>query len=160
MEPIMEPPGSRRPAFVASRFATWAPAADLRVLSVNADSEIGVKDDQRLRWRPLVVERPTCLRRDLSLLRLDLRHEGVEIRRVDTNRPKLVDVEWNSVLRADAVDGWLPRRVPERKLVEDVGVMEGEVGDVEPCLRDVLDHLRRSTAADRVNAMTAALLLF
>jgi hypothetical protein len=49
--------------------------------------------------------------------------------------------------------------VPERKLVEDVGVMEGEVGDDEPCLRDVLDHLRRSTAADRVNAMTAALLL-
>jgi len=46
----------------------------------------------------------------------------------------------NSVLRADEVDGSLPRRVPERKLVEDVGVMEGEVGDDEPCLRDVLDQ--------------------
>jgi hypothetical protein len=100
MEPIMELPGSRRRSS-SPHASRPGPAADLRVFSDNADSEIGVRDDQRPRWRPLVVERPTCLRRDLSLLRLDLRHEGVELRRVDTNRPKLVDVEWNSVLRAD-----------------------------------------------------------
>jgi hypothetical protein len=75
MEPIMELPGSRhRPS--SPHASRPGPAADLRGLSDNADSAIGVRDDQRPRWRPLVVERPTCLRRDLSLLRLDLRHES------------------------------------------------------------------------------------
>jgi hypothetical protein len=37
--------------------------------------------------------------------------------------------------------------------------IELDIRALLPCLRDLLDHLRRSTAADRVNAMTAALLL-
>jgi hypothetical protein len=63
MEPIMELPGSRRRPS-SPHASRPGPAADLRALFPS--SEIGVKDDQRPRWRPLVVERPTCLRRDLS----------------------------------------------------------------------------------------------
>jgi len=79
---------------------------------------------------------------DLSSIALQARDEAEDVSGIDLYCAELLEVKRNRIHSPGDLNDREAPRMTKGKLVEDIRVVEGKVGDDEAGPRDVLDDLR------------------